>query len=104
MVFEEIVEILDGFLEVAALVENRLGHLDEAALLIGNNSSPAGDIVNERNLAERISRVVVNTLLLALILLIFSLHIVDAFQHDVKILSLIALPKDHLANLMFFQF
>jgi hypothetical protein len=104
MVFEEGIEILDGFLQVAALVEDRLGHPDETALLIGNNSSSAGYIINERYFPERITRVVVYALLLPLIFLVLSLHIVDAFQHDVKILSSLALPKHHFANLMLLQF
>lgn len=104
MAFEECIEVFDGFLEVAALVEDRLGHLNKTAFLISNNSSPARDIVDDRNLPERISRVVVNALLLPLIFLILCLHIVDAFEHDVKVLPSIALPEHHLANLMLFQF
>lgn len=104
MIFEEGIEVLDRFLQVAALVEDSLGHLDETAFLVCDNSSPARHIVNERNFPEGVTGVVVYTLLFPLVFLIFSFHIVDAFQHDVKVLSSVTLAEDHFANAMLFEF
>ena len=47
MVFEEVVEVLYGFLEVAALVENLFGYFYQGAFLVGNDGGSPWHVVNE---------------------------------------------------------
>lgn len=47
MVFEEVVEILDRFLEVATLVEDLFGYFYQSAFLVGYDCGSSWHVVDE---------------------------------------------------------
>ena len=100
MIFKETVEIFNGLLEVATLVECLFGDFDERALFVGYNSCTSGNVIDEGNLTEGTTRIVVDIFLFSSVLLILSFHAVDPFQHDVVVLSSIALFEDDLIRVV----
>ena len=100
MVLEEVVEILDGFLEVAALIENLFGDFYQGAFLVGYDGGSPWHVVNEWNLAEGVTGVVVDIFFLPPVLLVLTLDAVDPLENDVEILALIPLLEDDLMDLM----
>lgn len=103
MIFKEIIEIFYRFLKVSTLVEYIFGNFNQATLFISYDCSASGDIVNQWNLSERISWIVVNTFFFTLVFLIFGLDIVDSLEHDVKILSFITFFENYLIDIVFIK-
>lgn len=103
MVFKETIEIFYRFFQVSALAEDIFWDFDQTALFVGNDRCSSRDIIDQRDFSKWIPRIVVDTLLFPLILLILSFHIVNTFQHNIKILSFIAFLEHHFIYIMLFQ-
>jgi hypothetical protein len=100
MILKECIEILYWFLKVSAFIKNTFWYFDQATFFIGDDGSSSWNIINEWYFTKRVSWIIINTFLFALIFLIFSLDIVDSFKYNVKILTLITFSKDWLIYLM----
>jgi hypothetical protein len=104
MIFEESVQIFYRFLEITAFVEDFFRDFDERAFLICYDSRSSGYIIDKRDLAKRITRIIVDILFFPPIFLIFAFDTVDTFEHDEEVFSNISLLKDNLMQCIVLKF
>lgn len=100
MVFKEIVEIFNWFLEITTFIEDCFGNFDKGTLFVSDYCCSSRHIIDQRNLSEGISGVIENIFLLSSIFLILTLHAVNSFQNDIVILSFVTFSKQNLMHIM----
>ena len=103
MILKEIIEIFYRFLKVSTLIEYIFRNFYQTTLFISYDCSTSRNIVNQWNLSERISWIVIYAFFFTLIFLIFGLDIVDSFKHNVKILSFITFFENYLIHIVSFK-